>query len=108
MAIEKTDHYRGHYHILHGVLSPVDGIGPEEIKVKELVARLSSGDIQEVLIATSSTVPGEATASFLIDTLNRFNIKLSRLACGIPMGMDIKYADQHTLARAIESRSEAL
>ena len=108
MAIEKTDHYRGHYHILHGVLSPVDGIGPEEIKVKELVARLNSGDIQEVLIATSSTVPGEATASFLIDTLNRFSIKLSRLACGIPMGMDIKYADQHTLARAIESRSEAL
>ena len=107
MAIEKTDHYRGHYHILHGVLSPVDGIGPEELKIKELVARLKSGTISEVLIATSSTVPGEATASYLIDTLGRFQVKLSRLACGIPMGMDIKYADQHTLARAIESRFNA-
>ena len=108
LAIEKTDHYRGHYHILHGVLSPVDGIGPAELKVKELIARLENGIIQEVLIATSSTVPGEATASYLIDTLSRFSVKLTRLACGIPMGMDIKYADQHTLARAIESRSEAI
>ena len=107
LAIEKTDHYRGHYHILHGVLSPVDGIGPDDIKVKELLKRLQQGTIKEVLIATSSTVPGEATASFLIDTLKRFQIRLSRLACGIPMGMDIKYADQHTLARAIEARSEA-
>lgn len=107
LAIEKTDHYRGHYHILHGVLSPVDGIGPAEIKVKELVKRIQQGTVKEILIATSSTVPGEATASFLIDTLNRFKIKLSRLACGIPMGMDIKYADRHTLARAIDGRSEA-
>jgi len=108
MAIEKTDQYRGHYHILHGVLSPVDGIGPAELKIRELINRIESGEVQEVLIATSSTVPGEATASYLIDTLNRFTIRLTRLACGIPMGMDIKYADQHTLARAIESRSEAL
>jgi len=108
MAIEKTDQYRGHYHILHGVLSPVDGIGPGELKVKELISRIGSGTVKEVLIATSSTVPGEATASYLIDTLNRFSIRLTRLACGIPMGMDIKYADQHTLARAIASRSEAL
>ena len=108
LAIEKTDHYRGHYHILHGVLSPVDGIGPAELKIKELLARLEHGAIKEVLIATSSTVPGEATASYLIDALSRFSVKLTRLACGIPMGMDIKYADQHTLARAIESRSEAL
>lgn len=107
MAIEKTDQYRGHYHILHGVLSPVDGIGPAELKVKELISRIESGAVKEVLIATSSTVPGEATATYLIDTLNRFPVRLTRLACGIPMGMDIKYADQHTLARAIESRSEA-
>ncbi len=107
MAIEKTGQYRGHYHILHGVLSPVDGIGPGELKVKELISRIAPGSIEEILIATSSTVPGEATASFLIDTLSRFPIKLTRLACGIPMGMDIKYADQHTLARAIESRSDA-
>ena len=108
LAIEKTDHYRGHYHILHGVLSPVDGIGPAELKVKELMVRLDAGNVKEVLIATSSTVPGEATASYLIDALGRFSVRLTRLACGIPMGMDIKYADQHTLARAIESRSNAL
>lgn len=108
LAIEKTDQYRGHYHILHGVLSPVDGIGPAELKVKELIHRIESGTVKEVLIATSSTVPGEATASYLIDALGSFSVRLTRLACGIPMGMDIKYADQHTLARAIESRSDAL
>jgi len=107
IAIEKTDSYRGHYHILHGVLSPIDGIGPEEIKIKELVARIKSNTIKEILIATSSTVPGEATASFLIDRLQEFPIKLTRLACGIPMGMDIKHADKHTLARAIEGRANA-
>lgn len=105
MAIEKTDSYRGHYHILHGVLSPVDGIGPEEIKIRELVARVQRNTVSEVLIATSSTVPGEATASYLIDLLQHLPAKLTRLACGIPMGMDIKYADQYTLARAIQSRA---
>ena len=108
LAIEKTGSFRGHYHILHGVLSPMDGIGPEEIKVRELLARLNSGIVSEVLIATSSTVPGEATASYLIDRLQGAPVKLTRLACGIPMGMDIKYADRHTLARAIESRSPAV
>ena len=86
----------------------MDGIGPEEIKVRELLARVRSGSVSEVLIATSSTVPGEATASYLIDRLQNAPIKLTRLACGIPMGMDIKYADRHTLARAIESRSPAV
>jgi len=81
------------------VLSPLDGIGPEEIKVRELLARVASGAVREVLIATSSTVPGEATASYLIDRLQGAPILLTRLACGIPMGMDIKYADKHTLAR---------
>ena len=104
MAIEKTDSYRGHYHILHGVLSPIDGIGPDEIKVNELIHRIRAGSIKEVLIATSSTVPGEATASYLIDRIHALPVKLTRLACGIPMGMDIKYADKYTLARAIESR----
>lgn len=104
MAIEKTDSYRGHYHILHGILSPIDGIGPDEIKVGELLHRIGSGAIREVLIATSSTVPGEATASYLIDKIHDLPVKLTRLACGIPMGMDIKYADKYTLARAIESR----
>ncbi len=108
MAIEKTASFQGHYHILHGVLSPIDGIGPEELKIRELITRIQSGALKEVLIATSSTVPGEATASYLIDILQNAPVKLSRLACGIPMGMDIKYADKHTLARAIESRSQAV
>jgi recombination protein RecR len=104
LAIEKAGNYLGHYHILHGVLSPMDGIGPQEIKIRELEARINSGTIKEIFIATSSTVPGEATANYLIDRLQNKVILLTRLACGIPMGMDIKYADKHTLARAIESR----
>ena len=104
MAIEKTASFRGHYHVLHGVLSPIDGIGPDEIKVAELMARVRSGGVSEVIIATSSTVPGEATASYLADRIKKENIILTRLACGIPMGMDIKYADRYTLAKAIEAR----
>ncbi|KAF0188474.1 MAG: DNA replication and repair protein [Desulfobulbaceae bacterium] len=107
LAIEKTGSFQGHYHILHGVLSPMDGIGPGEIKVEELMARIASRVVREVLIATSSTVPGEATASFLIDLLHDKGVVVTRLACGIPMGMDIKYADRHTLARAIEARTNA-
>ena len=84
LAIEKAGNYTGHYHILHGVLSPMDGIGPAEIKVKELEARINSGTIKEVFIATSSTVPGEATASFLIDRLKKWPIHLTRLACVFP------------------------
>lgn len=108
IAIEKTARYNGHYHILHGVLSPVDGIGPAEIKIKELIHKVDSGIVQEVLIATSSTVPGEATASYLIDKLQNKKIKLTRLACGIPMGMDIKYADKYTLGMAIDQRGNVL
>ena len=104
IAIEKTGAFRGTYHILHGVLAPMDGIGPDELKTRELRQRVASGSVDEVLIATSSTVPGEATASYLADMLQGTGIRLSRLACGIPMGMDIKYADEHTLAKAIESR----
>ena len=104
IAIENTGVFRGHYHILHGVLSPIDGIGPEEIKIRELFARIQSGIVKEILIATSSTVPGEATASYLLDKLQGTKIKITRLAYGIPMGMDIKYADKYTLARAIEGR----
>jgi recombination protein RecR len=104
MAVEKTGSFRGVYHILHGVFSPMDGVGPDELKIKELYYRLRDGIVKEVFIATSSTVPGEATASYLMEYLQRFRVKISRLACGIPMGMDIKYADQYTLARAIDSR----
>ena len=106
MAIEKTGAFQGLYHILHGVLSPMDGIGPKEIKVEALVERVQQRGVTEVLIATSSTVPGEATAAYLAERL-RGMASLTRLACGIPMGMDLKYADQHTLARAIKSRNSA-
>lgn len=108
IAIEKTGVFKGHYHILHGVLSPIDGIGPEEIKIRELIARANNSVVTEILIATSSTVPGEATASYLIDALQNRKVKVTRLAYGIPMGMDIKYADKHTLSRAIEGRDSAV
>ncbi|MHB8989971.1 MAG: toprim domain-containing protein, partial [Desulfobulbia bacterium] len=95
------------YHILHGVLSPMDGIGPEEIKADALLERIRNQQVREVLIATSSTVPGEATAAYLIKRLQEeAAVKVTRLACGIPMGMDIKYADELTLSRAIESRKD--
>ncbi len=106
MAVEKTGAFQGQYHILHGVLSPMDGIGPDEIKVDALVSRIDRQQVKEVLIATSSTVPGEATAAYLTDRLQSKDIRLTRLACGIPMGMDIKYADELTLTRAIESRKK--
>ncbi len=104
LSIEKTGSFRGHYHILQGVISPIDGIGPKELKIEELNRRIRASSVKEVLIATSSTVPGEATASYLIDMLHTHAVKVTRLACGIPMGMDIKYADKHTLAKAIEAR----
>jgi recombination protein RecR len=107
IAIEKTGVYHGLYHILHGVLAPMDGIGPEEIKVNELVARIRQEKISEVLLATSSTVPGEATASYLARMLHSEKVKVTRLACGLPMGMDIKYADEVTLAKSIETRQES-
>ena len=107
LAIEKTGAYQGLYHILHGVLAPMDGIGPNEIKINELIERIRRHKISEILIATSSTVPGEATASYLTRILHKEPVKVTRLACGIPMGMDIKYADEVTLARAIETRQES-
>ncbi|OGR03879.1 MAG: recombination protein RecR [Deltaproteobacteria bacterium RIFOXYD12_FULL_50_9] len=104
LAIEKTAFFRGQYHILHGVLAPMEGIGPEEIKVDDLLSRVRRQRIAEVLIATSSTVPGEATAAYLANRLQELPVRVTRLACGIPMGMDIKYADELTLAKAIEFR----
>jgi recombination protein RecR len=108
LVIEKTGAFNGLYHILHGVLAPMDGIGPDELKVRELLARVRSGTVEEVLIATSSTVPGEATASYLVDQLKKTGVAATRLACGIPMGMDIKYADEHTLAHAIRARQHII
>ncbi|MEN8134491.1 MAG: recombination mediator RecR [Thermodesulfobacteriota bacterium] len=106
MAIEKVASFKGQYHILHGVFSPMDGVGPAEIRIDALMSRVRRQGVAEVLLATSSTVPGEATAAYLASRLQSLPVKVTRLACGIPMGMDIKYADELTLARAIEAREE--
>ena len=106
MAIEKVASFKGQYHVLHGVFSPMDGVGPAEIRIDALLSRVKRQRVAEVLIATSSTVPGEATAAYLASRLQALPVKVTRLACGIPMGMDIKYADELTLARAIEARKE--
>lgn len=108
LAMEKAGGYRGLYHVLHGVLAPMDGIGPEQLKITELIHRIDGTEgkntVQEVIIATSSTAGGEATAAYLSDILVRYGIRTSRIACGIPMGMDLKYADRMTLQRALEAR----
>ena len=104
MAFERIREYRGTYHVLGGVLSPMKGIGPEELHIRELFARLSSEDVGEILIATNPTVEGEATASYLAKMLRPFDVKISRLAYGLPVGGDLEYADAVTLHRAIEGR----
>ncbi len=104
MAVEASGSFPGHYHVLHGALSPMDGIGPAELRIDALLKKVSRGRVRELIIATSSTVPGEATASFIIERLAGSGVRISRLACGLPMGMDVRYADSMTLARAIEER----
>ncbi len=105
LAMEKAGAFNGLYHVLHGVLAPMDGIGPDQLKLKELMQRVEQrGGEVEVIIATSSTAAGEATASFLSDMLAEKGVRTSRIACGIPMGMDLKYADKMTLQRALEAR----
>lgn len=106
LAIEGTGEYKGTYHVLHGVISPLNGIGPDQLCIKELLARLNSGEIQEVIMATNPTVEGEATAMYLTRLLKPLGLKITRLAYGIPVGGDLEYADDVTLARALEGRSE--
>ncbi len=105
MAMEATDEYKGVYHILHGAISPLNDIGPDDLKIKELIARLSS-DVKEVIMATNPTVEGDATAMYLSRLLKPMGIKVTRLAYGIPVGGDLEYADQVTLAKALEGRNE--
>jgi recombination protein RecR len=105
-AIEKTEKYKGKYHVLLGTISPLQGKGPENIKIGELVKRVEREGVKEVIIATNPTVEGEATSQYIIQILKPFNIKLTRLAIGIPVGSDIDFADQVTIARAIEGRFE--
>jgi recombination protein RecR len=110
VAIERTGGYRGRYHVLHGVLSPLEGIGPEDLRVEELVRRCGGGTdrdpIQEVIVATNPSVEGEATAVYLARLLRPLGIMVSRIATGVPMGGELEYADRLTLARAIEGRRE--
>ena len=104
-AFERTREYRGTYHVLHGLISPMDGIGPDQIHIKELLARLGDGVVQEVILATNPTVEGEATAMYLARLLRPLSIKVTRLAYGIPVGGELEYADEFTLRRALEGRS---
>lgn len=106
MAIERTREFKGRYHVLHGVLSPLEGIGPDQLRIKELIQRLEEGKIEEVIVATNPDVEGEATALYLMRLLKPIGIKVSRIAQGLPMGGDLEFADQATVARAIASRRE--
>lgn len=103
-AFERTHEYEGTYHVLHGVISPMNGVGPEDITIKELLARLSDGKIQEVIMATNPTVEGEATAMYISRLLKPMGITVSRLAYGVPVGADLEYADEVTLTKALEGR----
>ena len=105
-AIEKTREFRGQYQVLHGALSPLDGVGPDQLRIKELLARVGGGHVEEVILATNPTVEGEATALYLTRLLKPIGVKVSRLAQGIPMGGDLEYADQATLARALAARRD--
>lgn len=104
IAVERSHGFRGKYHVLHGAISPLDGRGPDQLKIKELVRRMESGVIQEVVLATNPTVEGEATAVYLARLLKPLGAEVSRIAHGIPVGGNLEYADQVTLGRAIEGR----
>lgn len=106
IAIERTKEYNGLYHVLHGLISPMNGVGPEQLYVKELISRLGSGEVEEVIMATNPTVEGEATAMYLARLLKPMGVKVTRLAYGIPVGGNLEFADEVTLYRAIEGRSE--
>jgi recombination protein RecR len=104
IAIEKTREFKGRYHVLGGAISPINGIGPEQLRIRELLVRLSDSQIAEVIIATNPNLEGEATATYLARTIKPLGIKISRLASGLPVGGDLEYADEVTLGRAFEGR----
>lgn len=106
IAFERTKEYHGLYHVLHGLISPMDGIGPDQLYIKELLARLGDGTVKEVVMATNPTVEGEATAMYLARLLKPMGVRVTRLAYGIPVGSNLEYADEVTLYRALEGRSE--
>lgn len=104
VSIEKSGAYNGRYHVLQGALSPMDGVGPDAIRIKELMARIAEGGIEEVILATGTHVEGESTASYLVGLLQKYPVKITRIASGVPIGGDLKYIDQVTLKRAMETR----
>jgi recombination protein RecR len=106
VGIETTRQYEGRYHVLHGALSPLRGIGPESLKIKGLVERIGQGEIQEVIVATNPTVEGEATAVYLARLLKPLGVRVTRIAMGIPVGSDIEFADEVTISKAMEGRRE--
>jgi recombination protein RecR len=106
MAIERTGTFRGRYHVLHGVLSPLDGIGPDELRIQPLLGRLAGGEIKEVILATSPNVEGDATALYLSRLMKPLGLRVTRIASGVPIGGDLEYADGVTLNRALESRRD--
>lgn len=106
LSMEKVREYRGLYHVLHGVISPMNGVTPDKLKIKELLSRIANDEVKEIIIATNPTVEGEATAMYLSRLLKPFEIKITRLAYGIPVGSDLEYADEVTLYRAIEGRRD--
>ena len=106
LAIERTREYRGLYHVLHGVISPMDGVGPEDLRIRELIDRVMNSSVKEIILATNPSLEGENTAMYIQRKLAAQNIKITRLARGLPMGGDLEYADEVTLARALEGRRE--
>jgi len=106
LALERTGGYEGQYHVLHGALSPIEGIGPEDIKIAELIERVKTGGVEEVIIATNPSMEGDATAMYIKQQLAPYKLRITRLARGLPVGGDLEYADQNTLLRALAGRQE--
>lgn len=106
IAMEKTKEFSGVYHVLHGVISPIDGIGPDDIKIKELLLRTKDNNVKEIIMATNPSIEGEATAMYISNLFKNFGIKVTRIAHGLPVGGELEYADEITLTRALEGRHE--
>ena len=106
LALERTGEFKGRYHVLLGALSPLDGVGPDDIKVRELLARLEADSVDEVILATNPSVEGEATAIYLAKLLRPLGVRITRIARGLPVGGDLEYADEVTLSKALEGRKE--
>jgi recombination protein RecR len=106
LAVEKTREYHGQYHVLHGVLSPINGVGPEDLKLGNLLERLREGNVREIILATNPNVEGEATAIYLAKLLKPIGVKVSRIALGLPVGSDLEFADEVTMSKALEHRHE--